>query len=291
MGFWENHQIKKTVKKEEKKIKDAEKRAELLVEANDKLTDLADRKGKADIKAKSEEVYHKHLKRSNLENDITAAKSNLYSQRQKLVRRLIHYNKEYGYIYSQPATPMKQRELNRCRTGAKNAAYALSIVEEAIDRLDNLPSEYEWREIMRDLTKGYKLVNSISLGSDLITRLAFLWQKAKADIKQDISVEKMEHYYGRSIDKLLEEQQIDKAASEMLVKDEALTMNNEQEILDAVRWGTIFTIQPSEMASAAQDQSENARRRNQTAIYDDPEEVFEEPMDLDAALDNLPSMM
>ena len=144
---------------------------------------------------------------------------------------------------------------------------------------------------MRDLTKGYKLVNSISLGSDLITRLAFLWQKAKSDIKQDISVESMEHYYGRSIDQLLEEQRIDKAASEMLVKDEALGLNNEQQVLEAVRWGTVFTIQPSELAAAAQQQSESARRRNQAAIYDNPDEVFEKPMDLDAALGNLPSMM
>ena len=291
MGFWENHQIKKKVKKEEKKIQYAEKKAELLLGANDKLTDLAERRGQAQLKVKSEEQYQKQLDRNRLEDEITQAKANLYSQRQKLVRRLIRYNNEYSSIYGQPNTPVKERELKRCRTGAKNAAYALSIVEEAIDRLDNLPSEYEWREIMRDLTKGYKLVNSISLGSDLITRLAFLWQKAKSDIKQDISVESMEHYYGRSIDQLLEEQRIDKAASEMLVKDEALGLNNEQQVLEAVRWGTVFTIQPSELAAAAQQQSESARRRNQAAIYDNLDEVFEKPMDLDAALGNLPSMM
>ena len=291
MSWWERHQINKKVRKEERFISDAEKKAKLLGEANDKLADISGRRGEAEQKVKVEERYQKQLDRNKLEDEITSAKSKLYIQRQKLIRRLIHFNNEYSFISTQPDSPKKQKELERCSAGSKNAAYALAVIEQAIDRLDDLPSEYEWREIMRDLTKGYKLVNKISVGSDLVTRLAFLWQQAKYDIKDDISVNAMEHYYGRSIDTLLEEQKIDKVAAEMLVKDEALKMDNEKDIMNAIRWGTIFTIQPSELADAAQEQSINARRNHQQAIYDDPEEVYERPMDLDAALDNLPSMM
>ena len=55
--------------------------------------------------------------------------------------------------------------MDRCSTTAKNAAYALAVVEDAIDRLDSIRSEQEWRDIMRDLTNGYKLVNAISTGT------------------------------------------------------------------------------------------------------------------------------
>lgn len=291
MTKWEEHKIKKKAKKEEKKIRDAEKKAQLLSETNDTLTNLADRKDQAQKKVKAEEKYQKYLDKSDLEDRITEAKSNLYIQRQKLLRRLINFNNEYSYIYSQPNTPMKQKELDRCSVGAKNAAYALAIIEQALDRLDKLPSEYEWREIMRDLTKGYKLVNSISLGSELMTRLAFLWQKAKYDIKENLSINTVERYYGRSIDNLLEEQKIDKAAAEMLVKDETLLMTDEAKIMEEIRWGTVFTVPPEELADAAAEQSIRAHNNHTKAIYDDPGETYDSPMDLDAALDNLPSTM
>ena len=291
MSWLENRKIKKNVKKAEKKTVEAEKKADLLTGANDKLTDLAERKDKAKFKVNVEEQYQKHLDKKRLEEEISEARSNLYVQRQRLLTRLVRFNREYKYVKMQPDTPVKRKELARCSTGAKNAAYALAVVEEAISRLDDIHSEYEWRDIMRDLTKGYKMMNAVSLGSDLMTRLAFLWQRAKYDIKGSISVDAMEHYYGRSIDKLLEEQQIDKVASDLLVKDQALDLDNEEEIMEAIRWGTIYTIQPGEMADAAQEQSENARRHHRTAIYDNPDETFEQPMDLDAALDSLPSMM
>lgn len=109
--------------------------------------------------------------------------------------------------------------MDRCSTTAKNAAYALAVVEDAIDRLDSIRSEQEWRDIMRDLTNGYKLVNAISTGSDLMTRFVFWLQKAKSEIKGDISVEAMEYYFGKPIDKLLEEQTGTEKAADMLVKN------------------------------------------------------------------------
>lgn len=291
MSWWEDHQTKKKVKKEQKKINAAEKRAETLTTANDTLTELADRREKAKHKEKIEEQYAKHLDKSRLEDEISEVREKLFIQRKKLLMRFINFNREYRYVCAQPDSPVKKDELKRCSVGSKNAAYALAVVEEAISRLDNIHSEYEWREIIRDLTKGYKMMNAISIGSDMMTRLAFLLQKARYEIKGDLSVEAMEYYYGRPIDKLLQEQKIDKVATEMLVKDEALDLDNEQQILEAIRWGRIYNVQPSEIADAAQEQSLKARKNHGTPIYDNPEETYENPIDLDAALDNLPSMM
>ncbi len=291
MSWWEDHQTKKKVKKEQKKIQSAEKHVETLTNANETLTELADRREKAQHKEKIEEQYAKHLDKSRLEDEINMARENLFVQRKKLIIRLIKFNNEYRYVCSQPDSPIKNKEMKRCSAGSKNAAYALAVVEDAISRLDDIHSEYEWREIIRDLTKGYKMMNAISISSDMMTRLAFLMQKARNEIKGDISVEAMEYYYGRPIDTLLKEQKIDKLASEMLVKDETLELDNEQQILEAIRWGRIYNVQPGEVADAAQEQSLKARQNRRTPIYDNPEETYEKPMDIDAALDNLPSMM
>ena len=270
MSWWEDHQTKKKVKKEQKKIDAAEKRVETLTNANETLTDLADRREKAQFKVKTEESYAKHLDKSRLEDEISAARENLFVQRKKLTRRLINFNREYRYIQSQPDSPVKNDELKRCSAGAKNAAYALAVVDQDI--------------------VSYKMMNAISIGSDLMTRLAFLLQKARYDIKGDLSVEAMEYYYGRSIDTLLEEQKIDKVASEMLVNDDALKLETEKEILDAIRWGRIYNVQPKDISDAAEEQSLKARRAHRKPIYDNPEETYDRPVDLDAALDDLPSM-
>ena len=278
MSWLEDRRIKKKVKKEEKRISSSEKHIETLTDANETLTELANKRSEIERKERTEEQYSKHLDRERLTDEINKARENLFVQRKRLIRRLISFNGEYKYISAQPDSPVKEDELKRCSAGAKNAAYAL--VEDTIRRLDSIHDEYEWRDIMRDLTKGYKMVNAISIGSDIMTRLAFLLQKARYDIKGDLSIEAMEHYYGRNIDDLLKEQKIDKVASEMLVNDQALELENERQILDAINVA----------ADAAEQQSERARRTRTEAVYDNPGEVYDQPMDLDSALEDLPGL-
>ncbi len=290
MSWLEDRRIKKKVKKEEKRISSSEKHIETLTDANETLTELANKRSEIERKERTEEEYSKHLDRERLTDEINKARENLFVQRKRLIRRLISFNGEYKYISAQPDSPVKEDELKRCSAGAKNAAYALAVVEDTIRRLDSIHDEYEWRDIMRDLTKGYKMVNAISIGSDIMTRLAFLLQKARYDIKGDLSIEAMEHYYGRNIDDLLKEQKIDKVASEMLVNDQALELENERQILDAIRWGRIYNVQPNVAADAAEQQSERARRTRTEAVYDNPGEVYDQPMDLDSALEDLPGL-
>ena len=126
---------------------------------------------------------------------------------------------------------------------------------------------------MRDLTNGYKLVNAISTGSDLMTRFAFWLQKAKSEIKGDISVEAMEYYFGKPIDKLLEEQTGTEKAADMLVKNSLLDLNDEDELLEAIRWGSAFTVTPSEAADVAAQQSTYAGKRGDTPIFNESRDI------------------
>lgn len=292
MAF-EEFKLDRKVKKAEKKIAKKEKYANKMKESDDKLTDLTHRVEDAHEKITTEEWYSNHLERSRIDLEIREARQNLFYQRQRLLRRLIMFNKEYKYILTKPDTAIKMRELQRCSTGAKNAAYALAVVDNAIDRLDSIRSELEWREIMRDLTKGYKMLNAISVGSDLMTRLAFLLQKARHDIKGDISIEAMEYYYGKPIDILLEEQTGEANAADMLVQNAVLDLDDEDAVLNAIRWGSVFTVQPGVAANVASQQSEKASRTGSTPIYTRPDETFNEVKDFSATMDatDLPDML
>ena len=290
MAF-ENWKLNRKVHKQEKKIAKKEELAQTTVRANDSMTNITNRTEKIKEKLNAEEWYSKHLDRANLDTEIHEARQNLFIQRERLLRRLITFNREYKYILQKPDTSIKRRELERCSTGAKNAAYALAIVDEAIDRLDNIRSEHEWRDIMRDLTKGYKLVNAVSIGSDLMTRLAFWMQKAKSEIKGDISVEAMEYYFGMPIDKLLEEQTGSEKAADMLIENSVLDLEDEDAVLEAIRWGTVFTVTPNEASNVAEQQSNKAKSVGGTPIFTKPDETFKEVKDFSAInIDDLPTM-
>ncbi len=144
-------------------------------------------------------------------------------------------------------------------------------------RLKNATKEYksvlQKPNTSRDLTNGYKLVNAISTGSDLMTRFVFWLQKAKSEIKGDISVEAMEYYFGKPIDKLLEEQTGTEKAADMLVKNSLLDLNDEDELLEAIRWGSAFTVTPSEAADVAAQQSTYAGKRGDTPIFNESRDI------------------
>ena len=116
-------------------------------------------------------------------------------------------------------------------------------------------------------------------------------QKAKSEIKGDISLEAMEYYFGAPIDKLLEEQTGSEKAADMLVQNSVLDLNDEDAVLEAIRWGTVFTVTPSEASAVAEQQSANAKRKGGTPIFTKPEETFNEVKDFSALdIDDMPSM-
>lgn len=281
--------IKRATKKEEKKVKKEEKIADALADSNEKRMALSKRAEKAKEKSFVEKKQAQYLDRGQLEREVHEIRQNLFVQRDKLLKMMIDYNREYKYVMAKPDSAFKEKELLRCSTCAKNSAYALAVVENAINRLDDIPAEHEWHQIMRDLTNGYKTINAISVGSDLMTRLAFWMQKAKMDIKGNISVNAMENYYGKPIDKLLEQENIGRTAAQFLVKDEALELDDEDKILNAIIWGDIYTVSPEEVARAAEDQSIAAQKSEKQQIFENPEETFSKIDDMSFMLDNMPS--
>ena len=291
MAF-EKFKLDRKVKKAEKDIAKKERLAKTYAEAGDKLSDIAMRSDKASTVLRAEQSFEKHLDHAKLDSQIHEARQRLFIQRSRLLKRVIRFNKEYKFTLTKPDTPVKERELKRCSTGAKNAAYALGVVDDAIDRLDSIRDEYEWREIMRDLTNAYKLMNAISVGADLMTRLAFWVQKARNDLKQDISVKAMEHYYGKSINKLLEEQTGNESAAEMLVKDSVLDLDNEDAVLDSIRWGTAYTVMPQKVSEIAAEQSTIAEANGEMPVIQKPGEAYESAQDLpEIDFDNMPGLI
>ena len=83
----------------------------------------------------------------------------------------------------------------------------------------------------------------------------------------------MEYYFGKPIDKLLEEQTGTEKAADMLVKNSLLDLNDEDELLEAIRWGSAFTVTPSEAADVAAQQSTYAGKRGDTPIFNDSRDI------------------
>ena len=291
MLFDDEWKAKRKVKKEEKKVVKSEKLAETLSQTSDTRSDLVKRGEIARDKVATEEWYSKKLDERQFNQEVREARQNLFIQRVKLLKRMINFNKEHKYIKEEKSeSSIKKRELKRCEIGSKNAAYALAVVEDAIDRLDDISSEREWHDIMHDLTKGYKTINALSVGSDLMTRLAFWIQKAKLDINGDISVHAMEHYYGKPINELLDQAEIKEVASDMLVKDEAMDLKNSDKILEAVRWGDIYKVPVSDVNDVVEEFSEKAEKSGSKPIIENPRETYRKTSDGESALDSFTSM-
>lgn len=291
MLFDDGWKAKRKIKKEENKVVKSEQLAETLSQTSDTQSDLVKRGVKARDKVATEEWYSKKLDEHQLNQEIREARQNLFIQRDKLIKRMVNFNNEHMYIESEKKNnSIKTRELKRCETGSKNAAYALAVVEDAIDRLDDITSEREWHDIMHDLTKGYKTINALSVGSDLMTRLSFWLQKAKLDINGDISLHAMEHYYGKSIDDLLEQADIKEVAANMLVKDEAMELKNSDKILEAIRWGEIFNVPVKAVNDAVEEFSEKAEKSGSKPIIENPRETYNNTSDGESALDSFTSM-
>ena len=84
----------------------------------------------------------------------------------------------------------------------------------------------------------------------------------------------MEHYYGKSIDRLLEEENVDQTAAQLLVKDDALNLDDEDGILEAVRWGSIYSVQPQDFSDAAKEMNDISQKNHSIdPVFDDKKTI------------------
>ncbi len=262
----------KDIEKIEKAVGAASESVSTMTQTNDRMSAASATQAQLRKNMEQEEWFNSYLKNHDLASAVQRAKDDLYVQRDKIRKRMITLVREYHHYKDDPAYPNRIKEMLRCSSGAKNAAYALSVIQEAIDRLNDKITEYEWAQTMRDLTAGYKVVNAISTGSSLMTRLVLLMQKAKADAHEDISIAAMEHYYGKNIDTLLSEQNATQAVTQMLVNDKVLEMRSDQEIDEAIRRGIFFEMQPDEVTRVAEEQSERASETGGEKIIKDTDQ-------------------
>ena len=242
----------------ERAVQSASESVSAMSQANDRINTASDKQQHLRTNMEQEEWFSSYLKNHDLRTAVQKAKDDLYIQRDKIRKRMITLVREYHYYKNDTDYPNRRKEMDRCSSGVKNAAYALSVIQEAIDRLDDKITEYEWQQIMKELTTGYKVVNAISTGSGLFTKLVLLIQKARADAHEDVSIAAMEHYYGKDIETLLSEQNATQAVTQMLVNDKVMEVNSERDIDDAIRKGIFFEVSPDEVAKAAEEQSSRA---------------------------------
>lgn len=281
----------KKARKEQKTLDKKQEELSKLRDANAARMEIERKNQGLDAKIKNEKWLSGELDAKQLEKAIGEAKENLYVQREKLARRLFRANKEYTYITeTMPEGPKRQKELKRCSTTSKNAFYALTLVDETIERLEEAPSEYEWRQIMKSLTNGYKMVNKISVGPNRFARLSFLMNKAKYDMKGKASIASMENYFGKPIDELLDETNVEEDAADIIINDKVMAIQSDEELQNAIYTGEYCNVSPTQLVAVASEQSEKAESKGVEPVIENPFEIEDsiQNLDVNELLDSLP---
>lgn len=262
--------------KEEKKAKKMQKAYDKKnVELNEKskaintMKDLSKLKKDQDIREADLNWEGKRLDANQLKQEVNKAKKNLVVKRDEIVKNISFYQRELEYDSKMQDSGSKASDLKKNATKIKNNYYALALIEQTLDRLDDIVSDHEWHQTIVDLTNGYKAVNAISHGHDRMTRFAFWIQKAKLELKGNFSLQEMENYFGKPIDKLLDEKGIT-SANDGLVGDEILSPMSEMDIRNAARGGRYMVVQPFELAHAAAEQSAAAPSIGAEPVIDSP---------------------
>ena len=245
--MFEKMKANKKAKADEKKAKQIAVTADTLESANTRRVHARHMNEEKSQKLETEKWHERYLDKESMRENITKVRTNLFIQKDKLCRRIINANKEQEYIRKELPEKLRSgskynKEIERCQREAKQSYYALDVVMQWIDSVDNIENEYEWQTIMKDLTTSYKVIHEISDDTGLLVWLAFLINNAKLTNKGKISLTDIENQYKKDINQLLDEVKTNKSLKEL---DEALNINdnvyelmNEDEVYDSIEWGT-----------------------------------------------------
>ena len=246
--FFESSE-KRKAKKQQKAADKLDKKLDRMEESIAIRDGLLERGKEQRERAANLKYMDRHLTKADLRNSIADAKGELFVTRDQLYNIINRSAKEIIYLENQPATPGGAKRHKNLMARFKNALYALTLVEQILDRLNNIMSEHEWQQVIRDLTNGYKTVNAISTGSDWLTRFLFKIQKLKLNMKGMVSASSRENYFGKTIDERLAEEDASQAAVDMLVTAECQELVNldKQSVFEAARNGVFVTMMPDEV--------------------------------------------
>lgn len=282
-GEWrEEQRIKRETKKLKKEADREDRRLDAVANANQTRSEIAERREEQRGRSADEDWVSQKLSDDKFNAEVQQVRDKLFVQESKLLKRCCLALGEYRYLKTQKETSGKKKRLEVLKKDAKNSFYAIAIVEQAIERLDDMASAYEWQQIMKELSSAYKMMNAISVGSGLMTRFAFWVKRAKSEIQGEVSIKSMEQHFGMPIDEL-----VSKDITDQLVFDndgteaaDALVDNafldeislDSQKILQAIRDEEYLFISPMEMTKAAEDYNEVAETQGRQPMYTKTEE-------------------
>lgn len=259
------------MKREAKKVKKAadkeDRRLNTLEDLNNARMEAANRKREQVKRASDLDFVDRQLSKTELIEQVDKTKGEMWVIKDQLSEIIFSAQKEIAFRQKQPPSPGRDAQLRKLETKWKNAYYALALVQQTLERLKEMPQEHEWRQIMRDLTKGYKTINAISTGSDWMTRISLWYQKFKFGIKSDVSAINSERYFMTPIDKLMEEEGLSQSATDLLVTAQNGDMQglSKEAIEDAAKNGVFLSVQPAELVQATENAEKEMAAHGQTA--------------------------
>ena len=274
------------------KIKREEKKAKKLDAKLDSREKRIDARRKAGLK-KGEQMqrednikfHERFLDSEELKDQIFNAKLSLYEVRDKLYDNMNLAVKEIEYIDSQELTPGSIERKSKLETKFKNIVYALTLVEQALEKLADIESEHEWRTLMRDLSNGYKLINGMSVGNDYVTRVMLKIRTTLFEMKNKTSPAENQRYFLKDTDKLLnnlddseEEKTSNFINSLVTAKVSDFSGKDKNSVLESIRNRAFIELDPMSAVQKFEkyEKSSTEEERGGEHIMDDeviPEEV------------------
>ena len=244
--MFEKMKANRKAKADEKKSKQIAVTADTLESANARRVNARHMNEEKLHKLETEKWHERYLDKESMRENVNKVRTNLFIQKDKLCRRIINANKERAYIKNQPENFKNGfkyvKEIERCQKETKQSYYALDVVMQWINSVDNVEDEYEWQTIMKDLTTNYKVIHEISDDTGLLLKLAFLINNAKLTNKGKISLTDIENEYKKDINQLLDEVKTNKSFEDLNdaldIDDNVYELMNEDEVYDSIEWGT-----------------------------------------------------
>lgn len=243
--MFEKMKANKKAKADEKKARQISVTADTLESANARRVDARHINEEKTQKLEAAKWHERYLDKESMRDNVTKVRTNLFIQKDKLCRRILNANNELRYIKKQESklenATKYDNEKERCQTESKESYYALDVVMEWIDKVDNIENEYEWQIIMKDLTASYNVIHEISDDTGLLAKLAFFINNMKLTNKGKISLSDIEDKYQKDINQLLDYMKTDNEMKKFNVHkyigDNVYELQNEDAVYDSIQWG------------------------------------------------------
>lgn len=258
-----NRKVEKTKRSVEKMNSKLDK----LEMENQIQKEFAERKQKQVQRKDELEFEKKSMSQEELNENIWNAKQKLLDTRTELYDYMRYITWQLKDEEMKDDTDIVRNRKEKLRIKFKNAVYTMTLIEQTLEKLDDVKSEYKWRSIINGLTNGYKAINALSSGSDFTTRLSNKVQRIIMDVKNSKFSSENEKYFGKTTDHYLKQEGQKDVVDELV--DIMVSGNyNDIEKMDrdsffsALRDGKFISIDTDRFTKAAVSVSQDMLREN-----------------------------